>query len=314
MENETEMQASTSVQTGLEGMGKEQAQSELLSEVSGKGSSKQPLIEVKTEAVKSLPGQAELKPKAKSTPRKKRADIEDKALAELHESIFNLDTEIQYLDESIRENPAYRLLPLVTTHGRDKGELKEITVKQYRKYMRKDPPAFVVKDGKVRWELFLDQLNISEHGRFEYDQQLKDEIERLSRDVTKLKELRREKSLIKDQLKTQRRTMPKKETLVLVDNPPVFPKKEDSKAIVTTINGLEMTARRNPSFYQVEDDNLETPHFRVRYAKDARKLMNTAAKSYSEDIARARGITPRGRRLTGRKLPRITPKRPKLQR
>jgi hypothetical protein len=221
-------------------------------------------------------------------------DVEDKVL-----KYYELNATVEDLEQSLKDNPAYRLISLVKTHGKEKDELSDITIKQYRKVLGKDPPAHVVKHGKIRWERFLDQLNNLEHGRFTYDQELKDEIESLSRQRDQLNDLKEQRDYIRYEL---RRTLPAAEVEKIMAHAPVFPRSEMSRAIVTEIAGLKMTAKRNPSFYQIEDNDPATPHIRVRYSADARKLMNAAARGYKIDAAKMRGITIKPRKATGKAI------------
>jgi hypothetical protein len=287
MGNDIKMQQGTSVQTGLQGLGKETAQSELFGEVSGKTSRRENLVDAPPVAIKRKKRQR----KTKSEMRRLEG-ISDIGLEKEGERIYELTSEINDLQETINASPVKRLLPLVQSHGDYSGDITSITVKQYRKYLGKEPPGHVVENGKIRWELFLDQLNTEEHGSKwgTYDQEFKDNVEKLFDDNRKLKELKRELAHLKETKRATKKSIPKIEVISIEGNAPVFPKGETTKAIVTEVNGLELTAKRNPSFYQVEDNNPVTPHIQVRYAEGARRLMKAAARGHQKDIADKRGI------------------------
>jgi hypothetical protein len=201
----------------------------------------------------------------------------------LNQSYYETKIMIDDLTESIKQSPVRRFVPLVTRSGNYRGEIKYLTKKQYRKYLRKEPNTSIIdKSGRIPWHYALDELS-SESG-FSSDEQFKEAIENLLDQKHQLTELKRSKKNLKNDIKESKTAKPKKEVIVIGDHAPVFPKTETTKAIIVTVNGLELKAQRNPSFYQVSDNNPSTPDYRVRYSVDARKLMNNAANLHIDEI------------------------------
>jgi len=295
------MQQGTSVQVGLGGLGKETAQSKMLEEsntAAGQGGSKPGLIDVEAEkrraAAKPLPGQMVMKPKRERRPR--RPHIQDIEAERLKEGKTQIDNQISALAEDIQGNPLRKYLPLVTRAGNYRGEVKYLTKNQFRKYLKKEPsPAIIDKNGKIPWNYALDQL-ASESG-YKSDESFKEGIERLSEQYRELESLRQQKRGAREDIKAVKGKVPEIQTTKLTnEEPPVFKKNESTTGVAVEVDGLEMKAVRNPSFFQISDNNPQTPDIRVRYSVDARKLMGTAAKAYRLDLANKRGVAlPRRR-------------------
>jgi hypothetical protein len=201
---------------------------------------------------------------------------------------YQLSADIDSSSELLKSDPAYRLISLVPTHGDYTGEIKYITGKQYKQFFNREPMDNVKdRKGRVKWEYVLDQLNTSEHGNYETADQLKEKVEKLASERNRINNMAIERASIESDL---RATLPEKDVKTIMDNAPVFPRNEETKAIELNINGYTIIARRNPSFYQVSDNNPNTPDYRVRYSGDARKLMNSASQGYLQEQAGMIGL------------------------
>lgn len=300
------MQQGTSVQTGLTGLGKENAQVKAFEEsntATGQGGSTHGLIDVEAEkrkaAAKPLPGQLAMKPRRERKARKPQ--IQDIEVENLKEGKAQIDYQIKALVEDIQANPLRKYLPLVARSGNYRGEVKYLTKDQYRRYLKKEPqPAIVDKDGRIPWHYAIDQL-ASEAG-YNSDEDLKEAIERLSGQYRELESLRQQKRGAREDIKSVKGKVPEIQTTKLTnEEPPVFKKNESTTGVAVEVDGLEMKAVRNPSFFQVSDNNPRTPDIRVRYSVDARKLMRTAAKAYGLDLASKRGVALPRRRISSSK-------------
>lgn len=307
-----DMKQGTSVQTGLQGLGKENAQVKAFEEsntAAGAGGSKPGLVDIEAEkrkaATKPLPGQLALKPRKR---RARRPHMQDIEAERLKESKGKLDYQIQAIAEDIKANPLRKYLPLVTRAGNFRGEIKYLTKAQYRKYLKKEPPEAVIdKNGKIPWHYAIDQL-ASEAG-YKSDEDLKEAIEKLAGQYGELESLRQQKRGARADIQAVKGKVPEiKISKLTNEEPPVFKKNESTTGVAVEVDGLEMKAVRNPSFYQIKDDNPATPDIRVRYSADARKLMGTAAREYQQDLALKRGV-----RLPRSRPPRITPRMPSLR-
>lgn len=223
---------------------------------------------------------------------------------ELRQQHDETNIRIRELESEIENSPVRDLVRLVRKHGNYRGEVKDMTKREYREIFHSEPREVIVnKKSKIPWHLALDQIT-SERG-YRTDEELKESIERLYGQMQELKALRAGKRGIKSDIVAASKTPPKKEIIIVNANPPVFPKDETTRAIVTQVDGLTMEAARNPSFYQIKDNKPETPDVRVRYSKDARRLMNLATADYIRSMERPR-------RLSGR-APRISPRMPRLR-
>lgn len=228
-----------------------------------------------------------------------------------------LNAEIKELSDSIKQSPARRLVPLITRKGAFKGEVHALTPKQYRRYMGKEPRPSIIQDGKIPWHLALDEL-ASERG-YKGDEQLKEAIEKLRNDMTRLAELKKERNYIKSQVAEGLRKGPKRETVKTTAAAPVYPKDENVRAEETTVDGTEILSRRNPSFHRVEVDDTGTEKkpdnaYLVRYKRQADKLVSAAVQDAKVKAARQRPPARITRKfgVTGSQI-RISPKMPRLK-
>lgn len=298
------MAAGTSVQVGLAGMGKDAAQVKMLDEFGtapGTGGRKDTLIDVdaikRKEAAKPLPGQAEFK-----TDKPKPLYKHTRKAQGLRGELYEVDVEIQELSESIKNNPARDLVALLTRSGDQRGELAYLTKKQYRKYLRREPSSAVVdKSGRIPWHYAIDEL-ASERGAAS-DEELKRNVENLKRDMNRLAHLKSKRGTVRRNIKTADTEAPKPDITKTVDGAPVFPKETLMPATVTEFNDTVVKTRRNPSFHQVEVDDLKTEKspdvaIRVRYKHQAEKLTREAIKDEKQRMG-----------ISSMKKARITPRR-----
>lgn len=218
--------------------------------------------------------------------------------------LYETTSKIKELENDIKSNPLRHYLPLLTRRGMYKGEVHTITKSQYRRFLRREPKQVIIdKSGRIPWHYALDEL--ASNAGLKSDEALKENVEKLSSDIKLLKRLKSNKKQLKTDIANKERTPPKPESTKLNSmEPPVFPKNENTRGEVTTYGQVEITSRRNPSFWQTEvdkdNDNKPDITLRVRYKKDADKLTRAA-------ISDARLSISKGKRS------RISPKIPKLR-
>lgn len=120
--------------------------------------------------------------------------------AALHQvqQLAELEAEIDAVKESIRADPAGRLVKYVKRSGQFKGELIDFTKAQYRELIGKPPlPAIVNEAGRVPWELAIDVI-ASELG-FRDDEALKVAAERVVGRQRELEELQFQRQVLLEQ-------------------------------------------------------------------------------------------------------------------
>lgn len=286
------MSAGTSAQSNFTGEPVQVKAFEESNTAAGQGGSKAGLIEVKPKN-NPLPGQHRLK---ESKPK-----VKYRVPDELRQQHDQATARIKELQAEIKGSPVRDLLGIIKRRGNYKGEVKDLTPRQFEKIFRQKPRPSIIDphSGKVNWWLALDQI-AAERG-YKSDESLKEDIERLSGQIHELKALRSEKRGIKSDITTAETKPPKKQIVIVNANPPVFPKGETTKAIVTQVDGYTMEAARNPSFYQISDNDPKTPDVRARYSSDARAIMNDAAKNFIKSQMRL----SRGRGRISPKMPRL---------
>ncbi|GAI05915.1 unnamed protein product, partial [marine sediment metagenome] len=107
--------------------------------------------------------------------------------------IGEMEAELAGLKEWLATEPATKLVSLIKKVGWYKGEVTNLTLKQYRNITGKQeiPPNILTKDKKhVRWEYSLDDI-ATEMG-YESGDALKAEIERAGESLGRIKELEKE--------------------------------------------------------------------------------------------------------------------------
>ena len=250
------------------------------------------------------------------------------SVEELEQELIESEAEFEAKSEAMAGSRVADLTELVTKGGKMRGHLTGLTPKQYRKYIgREAPPDLLVKakdatTRKVQWDLVLDQL-ASERG-YKSDEELRDAIEQAHDDKMALEKMKSGQRAIRQEIIEKLKAEPEVKTIVLDDACPQFPE-STCAAEVTMVNGVEFRLRRQHSYWRL--DRNGKPSIRIRYAKDARNLARIATKDYKTDIREAR-IEESKKRLPGRRIPaserlqrlprragpRITPKRPRLER
>ena len=107
--------------------------------------------------------------------------------------IEEMGAEVAGLKEWLKTEPATKLVDIINKTGWHKGEIKDLTLKQYRDITGKREilPNILTKDKKhVRWEYALDEV-ATELG-YESDEALKTEIERVGKSLARIRELEAE--------------------------------------------------------------------------------------------------------------------------
>ncbi len=250
-------------------------------------------------------------------------------LEELEREVFETEGKAFALREALQDNRVADLTGLITAAGKLKGELKGITPRQFKEIIGREPrPSIVMvaKDEtqkKIPYELVLDQL-MSERG-FNDIEKFKDAIEAAHKDKTELEGLWRDRDiLINDITAELKRGTLKSETMVVQRELPIFTESK-GPATIKKINGASATSRRQHSFWRIDvdldGDGKVDKSFRIRYAADAKKIVNNAIKQSRIMLERKQQqqLTftkrpPKLRVALSRKQPRITPKTPRLNR
>ena len=202
----------------------------------------------------------------------------------LEQELEQTEGNIEGLQDTLGMNRAKDLLKIITPAGKMKGEITGLTPAQYREFVGKSPSPLLLRkvEGqttkKIPWDLILDQL-ASERG-YKSDEALKEAIEAAKDDTKELEELKRRRDgLIEDIRGKVKKTLVGIETLVLERQSEMFPK-ETLQEEVTQINGSEIKTYRQHPYWTIEvdlDKDGKVDHkFKLRYAKEARKLVQIA--------------------------------------
>ena len=209
-------------------------------------------------------------------------------IEELEQELYELDALTEGMEEGLAQNRVAHLIPLVSKTGKMTGHVTGMTPAQYEKLIGKRAPAnLLVKargatTAKVPWDMVLDQL-ASEHG-FDDIEALRDSIEQAHKDKKKLEELKDKQRGMRREIIEELKTEPGIETVKEMDVCPQFPENECA-AEVTMVDGLTFKLRRQHSYWRVDAGDKS---FRIRYAKDARKVAQTVTRNYQRSIVSGR--------------------------
>lgn len=123
-----------------------------------------------------------------------------KDVEQLSLSLEGVKGEIEGIQQHLVTDKARRLVGLIKKTGWRKGEISNLTIKQYRELTGKSPlPNILTADKKhVRWEYSLDDI-ATQHG-YTSGEALKEGIERASEDMARLAGLTRERSYLAGEL------------------------------------------------------------------------------------------------------------------
>jgi len=226
------------------------------------------------------------------------ADIE-----ELSAELDSVMSEMQALDDDLKNSKLTKYAELVTRGGKLKGHLESITPAQYEKIIgRKPQPDIIRKDkdgttGKIPYNLVLDQLTseLGYHGT-RGDEQLRDDILDKHGDIQRLKELKERRLYLINTLDDIEKKAIQPELIKGLEYPsPLFPENQ-TPAEVAIVNGTEYAMKRQHSYWQLYKD--DKPVDKVRYAEAARKTMLQQAKVKAQATF---NFHRKLRRTTGRK-------------
>jgi len=124
-------------------------------------------------------------------------------ISELEKKEYELSHEISGINLFLDQCPARKYVNLVQKNGWHKGEIKELTPKQFKEIMGYDPPGAIRKpNGNVYWEYTFDQL-ATELG-YENDEALKAAIEDCADGLKRIRQLKEELQYVKASLKELR--------------------------------------------------------------------------------------------------------------
>lgn len=213
-----------------------------------------------------------------------------RSVEELEQELYESEVSSEALADSVRESKVADLTDLVSKTGKMRGHLTGVTPRQYERIIgRKPPPGLLVKardatTRKVQWDMVLDMLT-SERG-YSSDEQLRDAIEKAHDDKQVLEQAKGEQRVLRNEIIDKLRAEPEVETIKLDDVCPQFP---DSTCVaeVTMVDGMKFRLRRQHSYWRVDAGDKS---FRIRYARDARKLATAVRRDFKEKIKTARVI------------------------
>jgi hypothetical protein len=195
-------------------------------------------------------------------------------------SVRELEAMIEALEDTIKNDPARRLVKYIKRSGSRKSEFIDFTPKQFRELTGKNPVQSIIspKTGRIPWELSLDlvapDLGFPDH------EDLRDAVELCHRRMTELDELKHDLAIAREGPSCDR-MMQTWETCL----DPVLGDSCTGKAIRC---GDELfTAIRNPSSWDIhvlrenEPPGDFTAIGKVRYAREAASAIKDLARGTS---------------------------------
>ena len=214
-------------------------------------------------------------------------------IEELEKDIFESEAKAEGLHEALLESRVSDLTELVTKGGKLKGHLKGLTPAQFKKVIGREalPSTLMVAKGetqrKIPYELSIDML-MSERG-FTDIEKFKDAIEKAHEDKAEIEQLWRDRDIAINDLNAILSAIPELQSrqFKITRESPVY---EGTKveALVTQLNGTEVTERRQHPFWRVDidlDSDGKPEHsFRIRYARDAHKLVMATKRQLLEEL------------------------------
>ena len=165
----------------------------------------------------------------------------DGELAQVLE-LEDLDQQIIALRDSIKTDPAGVLVKFVKRSGNFKGELVDFTRKQYKQLAGRDPLPAIVRNGRITWELAIDE--IAQELGFPSDEALKIAAEKVVKNQRRLEQLELERSRLVQGHPACDRVV---NALVPCDE---FPDR-DCRQKTMPCSSVEMVAVRHPSSWTI---------------------------------------------------------------
>ena len=127
---------------------------------------------------------------------------------EIEYKLASVEAEIEGLKEFIETEKARKLVPVVRRTGGYKGEVIDLTPRQYRQLTGKIARSAILRRGKVPWEYALDEL--AKDLGYPSDESLKKAIEDLVKKQRRLERLKHEGHLLREELKMPKKEEPKR--------------------------------------------------------------------------------------------------------
>ena len=220
-----------------------------------------------------------------------------RSVEELEQELYESEATFEGLEQGLAGSRVADLTDLVSKTGKMRGHLTGLTSKQYEKAIgRKPPPGLLVKardatTRKVQWDMVLDQI-ATERG-YKSDEALREAIEEAHEAKQELEKGKAEQRALRNEIIDRLKAEPEVETITLDDACPQFPDSVCS-AEVTMVNGMTFRLRRQHSYWRVDAGEQS---FKIRYARDARKLAKLVTRDYSEKIRTARVVRLKKRRI-----------------
>lgn len=218
-------------------------------------------------------------------------------LEELEKDIFETEAKAEGLRDALLESRVSDLTELVVKGGKLKGHLKGLTPAQFKKVIGRAPSPGIITvakgetQRKVPYEWSIDQL-MSERG-FKDIEVFKDAIEKANKDKAEIDRLWRDRDILISDLNDLMQKTPELQatSFKITRDSPVF-EGTKSEAIVTEMNGVSVMERRQHPFWRVDvdlDGDGKVDHsFRIRYARDAHKLVRATKKQLERELAAKR--------------------------
>lgn len=193
---------------------------------------------------------------------------------------YEIQVELQALQEVQRQNKARKLIKYIKRTGKHKGELVDLTPRQYKEITGKAPRPSIInsKTKKVPWHLALDII-ASERG-YRSDEELKYAIEEALENERRITQLKKELSYAR----TKEAEGVKCDPTFRTKEACVKPVHGDwCKAKVKQCDGLEIVAVRHPSSWSIhmvrsgQSPSGANKAGEVRYAHGAKRVINKVA-------------------------------------
>jgi len=153
--------------------------------------------------------------------------------------LADLDLRIAALKEYTESSRARKLIPIIKRSSYHKGEVYDLTPRQFRRLFGYEPKKAVIRRGKVPCEYCLDQL-ATELGYAENGEALKEDIEDIAGKRDELEELKRQREYKLRELEELKAKEVKKVKKAL---PPVKEKKPRKVALTYSKKRLNIDGR-----------------------------------------------------------------------
>ncbi len=129
----------------------------------------------------------------------KRGNPNNNNGAKLAIQLTNVNAEIDELEHYLKGEKAKRLVSVVRKSGWYKGEIVDLTPKQFRDLLGYTPKQASIRKGKVPWEYCFDQL--ATELKYPSDEALKKAVESVIKTTRQIDRLKAEKNILESEIK-----------------------------------------------------------------------------------------------------------------